>query len=182
MRARARASSRVLTLTGYWCNNLVVEVPLHGLTEDRIDQDCTLLSAVRRLLPASAIATHSGTCAHANGRLFLAVSRQATPGPKAARYQAASHKAARHKAATRGTPAHQSPNRESPNRETQKLGTPNRQTPKLGTVKLGTVKHRSLKLGTVKLGAVKHRSLRRTPPKRETLNRGTSVRVMSTRP
>ena len=157
-------------LTGYWCNNLVVEVPLHGLTEDRIDRNCTLLSAVRRLLPASAIATHSGTCAHANGRLFLAVSRHATPGPKAASHQAASHKAASRKAATRGTPAHQSPNRESPNRETQKLGTPNRQTPKLGTVKLGTlrlgtlklgtVKHRSLKLGTVKLGTVKHRSLR----------------------
>ncbi len=62
-------------LTGYWCDNLVVEVPLHGPTEDRIDRDCTLLSAVRRLLPARAIATHSGTCAHANGRLFLAVSR-----------------------------------------------------------------------------------------------------------
>ncbi len=69
-------------LTGYWCNNLVVEVPLHGRAEDRIDRDCTLLSAVRRLLPASAIATHSGTCAHANGRLFLAVSRHATPRPK----------------------------------------------------------------------------------------------------
>jgi hypothetical protein len=66
-------------LTGYWCNNLVVEVPLHGLTVDRIDRDCTLLSAVRRLLPASAIATHSGTCAHADGRLFLAVPRHTTP-------------------------------------------------------------------------------------------------------
>jgi len=43
---------------------LVVEVPLHGRTEDRIDRDCTLLSAVRRLLPARAVATHSGTCAH----------------------------------------------------------------------------------------------------------------------
>ena len=66
-------------LTGYWCNNLVVEVPLHGLTVDRVDRDCTLLSAVRRLLPASAIATHTGTCTHANGRLFLAVSRHKTP-------------------------------------------------------------------------------------------------------
>jgi hypothetical protein len=66
-------------LTGYWCNNLVVEVPLHGLTVDRIDRDCRLLSAVRRLLPASAIATHSGTCAHADGRLFLAVPRHTTP-------------------------------------------------------------------------------------------------------
>jgi len=154
-------------LTGYWCNNLVVEVPLHGLTEDRIDRDCTLLSAVRRLLPASAIATHSGTCAHANGRLFLAVSRDATSGPKTASHQAASRKAASRKAATRGTPAHKPPNRQ----------TPNRQTPKLGTMKLGT-----LRLGTVKLGTVKHRPLKRTPPKRETLNRGTAVRVMSRRP
>jgi hypothetical protein len=64
-------------LTGYWCNNLVVEVPAHGAPMDEVDRDCTLLSAVRRLLPASAIATHSGTCAHANGRLFLAVSRRA---------------------------------------------------------------------------------------------------------
>ena len=47
-------------LTGYWCNNLVVEVPWHGQTEDRIDRDCTLLSAVRKLLPARAIATHAG--------------------------------------------------------------------------------------------------------------------------
>ena len=92
-------------MTGYWCNNLVVEVPLHGRTEDRVDRDCTLLSAVRRLLPASAIATHSGTCAHANGRLFLAVSRQATPVPKAASYKAASRKAASRKAAAQGRDA-----------------------------------------------------------------------------
>jgi hypothetical protein len=169
-------------LTGYWCNNLVVEVPLHGLTEDRIDRDCTLLSAVRRLLPASAIATHSGTCAHANGRLFLAVSRHATPGPKTASHQAASRKAASRKAATRGTPAHKPPNRQTPNRQTPKLGTLRLGTLRLGTPKLGTVKHRSLELGTVKLGTVKHRPLKRTPPKRETLNRGTAVRVMSRRP
>jgi hypothetical protein len=169
-------------LTGYWCNNLVVEVPLHGLTEDRIDRDCTLLSAVRRLLPASAIATHSGTCAHANGRLFLAVSRHATSGPKTASHQAASRKAASRKAATRGTPAHKPPNHQTPNRQTPKLGTMKLGTMKLGTPKLGTVKHRSLELGTVKLGTVKHRPLKRTPPKRETLNRGTAVRVMSRRP
>ena len=138
-------------LTGYWCNNLVVEVPLHGRTEDRVDRDCTLLSAVRRLLPASAIATHSGTCAHANGRLFLAVSRQATPVPKAASYKAASRKAASRKAPAHKTPAHKSPNRETPNRETPKLRT------------------------------VKHGSLKRTPPKRETLNRGAAARVMSRR-
>jgi hypothetical protein len=163
-------------LTGYWCNNLVVEVPLHGRTEDRIDRDCTLLSAVRRLLPASAIATHSGTCADANGRLFVAVSRHATSAPKAASNKAgsnkaasnkaashktashktashktASHKTASHKAATHKTPAHKSPNRETPNRETPKLR------------------------------AVKHGSLKRRPPKRETLNRRTAVRVMSRR-
>jgi hypothetical protein len=123
-------------LTGYWCNNLVVEVPLHGRTEDRVDRDCTLLSAVRRLLPASAIATHSGTCSHADGRLFLAASRHAAP-----RTETASHGAA-----TRRTPAHKSPNRE---------------TPKLRTVQNG--------------------SLKRPPPKRETLNRGSAVRVMSRR-
>jgi len=133
-------------LTGYWCNNLVVEVPLHGRTEDRVDRDCTLLSAVRRLLPASAIATHSGTCAHADGRLFLAASRHAAP-----RTETASRKAASRKAATRRTPTHKSPNRETPNRETLKLRT------------------------------VRHRSLKRTPPKRETLNRGSAVRVMSRR-
>jgi hypothetical protein len=62
-------------LTGYWCNNLVVETLGHGTTMDRIDRDCALLAAVRRLLPARATATHAGVCAHANGRLFLAVSR-----------------------------------------------------------------------------------------------------------
>jgi hypothetical protein len=65
-------------LTGYWCNNLVVETLSHGPTMDRIDRDCALLTAVRRLLPARATATQAGTCAHANGRLFVAVSR--TPG------------------------------------------------------------------------------------------------------
>jgi hypothetical protein len=138
-------------LTGYWCNNLVVEVPLHGRTEDRVDRDCTLLSAVRRLLPASAIATHSGTCAHADGRLFLAASRHAAPRTETANLRSASHKAASrkaasHKAATRRAPAHKSPNRE---------------TPKLRTVQNG--------------------SLKRPPPKRETLNRGTAARVMSRR-
>jgi hypothetical protein len=63
------------SLTGYWCNNLVVETLSHGTTMDRIDRDCALLAAVRRLLPARATATQAGTCAHANGRLFLAVSR-----------------------------------------------------------------------------------------------------------
>jgi len=143
-------------LTGYWCNNLVVEVPWRGSTLDRVDRNCALLAAVRRLLPARAIATHSGSCAHANGRLFLAVSRQATPVPKAASYKAASRKAASRKAASRKAPAHKTPAHKSPNRET-----PNRETPKLRTVK--------------------HGSLKRTPPKRETLNRGAAARVMSRR-
>jgi hypothetical protein len=107
----ANASKGVLqgfALTGYWCNNLVVEVPLHGLTEDRIDRDCTLLSAVRRLLPARAIATHSGTCAHANGRLFLAVSRHATRTRKA---PSAS------KPETRKAPARKSPKHKTVKRE-----------------------------------------------------------------
>ena len=78
-------------LTGYWCNNLVVEVPWHGRPVDRIDRDCSLLSAVRQLLPASAVATHAGTCAHANDRLFLAATRHA----------ARTHQAAKHKAGAR---------------------------------------------------------------------------------
>ena len=139
-------------VTGYQCHNLVVEVPLHGLTEDRIDRDCALLSAVRRLLPARATATHSGTCAHADGRLFLAASRHAAPRTETASHGAASPKAASRRAATRRTPAHKWPNRETQNRETLKLRT------------------------------VRNRSLKRTPPKRETLNRGTAVRVMSRRP
>jgi hypothetical protein len=62
-------------LTGYECGNLVVEVPSHGLSVERVDRDCALLRAVRRLLPASAIATHSGTCASASARLFVPVPR-----------------------------------------------------------------------------------------------------------
>jgi hypothetical protein len=106
-------------LTGYWCNNLVVEVPLHGRTEDRIDRDCTLLSAVRRLLPASAIATQSGTCAHANGRLFLAASRHATR----------THKTPTHKTPVLKSPAHKSARHKSPRREAPKHGAVKRGTP-----------------------------------------------------
>ena len=152
--ADARAGAGVkqgFDLTGYWCNNLVVEVPLHGPTEDRIDRDCTLLSAVRRLLPASAIATHSGTCAHANGRLFLAVSRHAAQKPKTASRGTASHKTASHKAASPKVATHRTPARKSPKRET-----PSRR-------------------------AVKHESLKRTPPKRGTSDRATPVRGMSGR-
>ena len=88
-------------LTGYGCNNLVVEVLSHGSTLDRIDRDCALFAAVRRLLPARAIATHSGTCEDANGRLFLAVSRHAGQ-----RHRTATEAA--HKAAVRNTPTRRS--------------------------------------------------------------------------
>ena len=93
-------------LTGYGCNNLVVEVLSHGSTLDRIDRDCALFAAVRRLLPARAIATHTGTCEDANGRLFLAVSRHA-----ASRRRAATETA--HKAAARNTPLRVTPTRRS---------------------------------------------------------------------
>jgi hypothetical protein len=83
------------SLTGYWCNNLVVETLSHGTTMDRIDRDCALLAAVRRLLPARATATQAGTCAHANGRLFLAVSRTQTHGTP-------THGTARHTTVKRG--------------------------------------------------------------------------------
>jgi len=115
-------------LTGYWCNNLVVEVPLHGLTEDRIDRDCTLLSAVRRLLPASAIATHSGTCAHASGRLFLAVSR---------------HKTATPKTPTHGTVTHKTPAYETPAHKTATYKTPAYKTPAHKASTHGTVTHKA---------------------------------------
>ena len=89
------------SLTGYWCDNLVVETLSHGATMDRIDRDCALLAAVRRLLPARAIATHAGTCADANGRLFVAVSR---------------HRTLRHRTATRKTPSptHKAPAAKAP--------------------------------------------------------------------
>ena len=101
--ADARADVRTgFALTGYWCNNLVVEVPLHGRPVDRIDRDCTLLSAVRRLLPATAVATHSGTCAHANDRLFLAATRHAARTHQAAKHEAAARKSALRQPARRG--------------------------------------------------------------------------------
>ena len=117
-------------LTGYWCNNLVVEVPWHGLTEDRIDRDCTLLSAVRRLLPARAIATHSGTCAHANGRLFLAVSRHATRTHKApTTSKPEAPKIAGHNAPTPQTPKTPTPTHGTPTHGTVTHKTPTHKTP-----------------------------------------------------
>ena len=113
---------RGFALTGYWCNNLVVEVPLHGLAVARVDRDCSLLAAVRRLLPASAIATHSGTCAHANGRLFLAVAKHrtavhATPKPKTLKHRTLQHPVGRRPAPRHWTLRHQTPKRGAPVRE-----------------------------------------------------------------
>jgi hypothetical protein len=105
-------------LTGYGCNNLVVEVLPHGSTLDRIDRDCALFAEVRRLLPARAITTHAGTCEDANGRLFLAVSRHAAP---------------RHRTATetaRKTEARNTPVRLTPTRRSWRAG-------------LGDARHRS---------------------------------------
>jgi hypothetical protein len=51
-----------LDVIGYGCGELVVEVPSHGPTSQRVDRNCALLSAVRRLIPASATATHSERC------------------------------------------------------------------------------------------------------------------------
>jgi hypothetical protein len=147
-------------LTGYWCNNLVVEVPWHGLTEDRIDRDCTLLSAVRRLLPARAIATHSGTCAHANGRLFLAVSRRATrthkapttskpEAPKIAGHNAPTPKTPTptHGTPTHGTVTHKTPTHKTPGRKSPRRESPRREAPKHKATKHKTLKHGSSKRG-----------------------------------
>jgi hypothetical protein len=121
-------------LTGYWCNNLVVEVLWHGSTQDRIDRNCALLAAVRRLLPARATATRAAICAHANGRLFVAVSRHAIPRRKTATHRppthgtvtdkAAARKAAARKAPTRKAAGHKTPAHKSPRREALKPETP----------------------------------------------------------
>jgi hypothetical protein len=119
-------------LTGYWCNNLVVEVPLDGRTVDRIDRDCALLAAVRRLLPAKAIATHAGTCADANGRLFVAVSR---------------HRTLRHRTAARKTPspthkaAAKTPAPKTPAPKTLAPKSPRREAPRHARVRRGTPIH-----------------------------------------
>jgi hypothetical protein len=138
-------------LTGYWCNNLVVETLSHGTTMDRIDRDCALLAAVRRLLPARATATHAVTCAHANGRLFLAVSRTSThkapthkaPTHKTPRLEAPRHGTARYGAPVRVTPGRGTlgramPARRTPGRGTPGRGTPGRETPGRGTPGSGT--------------------------------------------
>jgi hypothetical protein len=138
-------------LTGYRCNNLVVEVPWHGSTQDRIDRNCALLAAVRRLLPARATATRAAICAHANRRLFVAVSRHAT-----ATHKTATHKTATHKTATHKTPAYK-------------------------TATHATATHKSARREAPKRGRVKRGTLKRGTPKRETLKRETPVRVMSGR-
>lgn len=50
------SAKRGLDVTGYQCGGLVV-ITSKGKTLTRTDRNCTLLSAVRRLLPASATAT-----------------------------------------------------------------------------------------------------------------------------
>jgi hypothetical protein len=104
-------------LTGYWCNNLVVETLSHGAITDRIDRDCALLAAVRRLLPARAAATHAGTCEPANGRLFLAVSRHATRPHKTA-----SHTTVSQKTPVSWSPAPKSARRKSPDARHRVMG------------------------------------------------------------
>jgi hypothetical protein len=81
----------IFRLTGYWCHNLVVVVPARGPALDRIDRYCVLLAAVRRLLPARATATHTGTCVRASERLFLAASKKRAPS-----HRLASHRVLRH--------------------------------------------------------------------------------------
>jgi hypothetical protein len=110
-------------LTGYWCNNLVVETLSHDTTRDRIDRDCALLAAVRRLLPARATATQEGTCAHANGRLFLAVSTHKTPGHKRLRREAPRHGTVKGGAPVRVIPVREMPGRRTPG-GTPRSGTP----------------------------------------------------------
>jgi hypothetical protein len=109
-------------LTGYWCNNLVVETLSHGTTMDRIDRDCALLAAVRRLLPARATATQAGTCAHANGRLFLAVSR--TPRRGTLGRKTSTHKSSTHKTPVPKTPGLKTPGSEAPRHRVVKRGAP----------------------------------------------------------
>lgn len=111
-------------LTGYWCNNLVVETLSHGSTLDRIDRDCALLAAVRRLLPARATATHAGTCAHANGRLFLAVSRtrHGTLGHGTLKRQTPAHKTLGHKRPAPKTFGHKAPAPKTPARRAWSCG------------------------------------------------------------
>jgi hypothetical protein len=140
-------------LTGYWCNNLVVEVPLDGPTVDRIDRDCALLADVRRLLPAKAIATHAGTCADANGRLFVAVSR---------------HRTLRRRTAARKTP---SPTHKAPAAKTRAAKTP---VPKTPAPKAPAVK-------SPRREAPKHARVRRGTPIHVMPGHGTLVRVMPQR-
>ncbi len=87
-------------LTGYWCNNLVVETLSHGTTMDRIDRDCALLAAVRRLLPAR---------------------DRKTPVPKTPGLKTPGSEAPRHRVVKRGAPVrvisgHRTPRPRDPGR------------------------------------------------------------------
>lgn len=53
-----------LDVIGFGCVRLVVEIPSDGVPRQLVDRNCALLSAVRRLIPASATATHALSCAN----------------------------------------------------------------------------------------------------------------------
>jgi hypothetical protein len=57
-------------LDGYGCGSMVVKTPSPGSNGNLIDQNCALLAAVRRVLPASATATDAGACGPASPQLI----------------------------------------------------------------------------------------------------------------
>jgi hypothetical protein len=73
-----------LNVIGYRCGELVVEVPSRGRTSDRVDRNCALLSAVRRLLPARVTEIQPGSCG-GHARLLAGVS---SPGRQGGRDRA----------------------------------------------------------------------------------------------
>jgi hypothetical protein len=68
-----------LNVIGYRCGELVVEVPSRGRTSDRVDRNCALLSAVRRLLPARVTEIQASSCA-GHVRLLAGVSSRGRQG------------------------------------------------------------------------------------------------------
>jgi hypothetical protein len=85
-------SRQGLKVIGYRCGDLVVEVPSRGLSSDRVDRNCALLSAVRRLLPARATELQSSGCPGHDRLLARTSSRKQHgdrdgSGPKTPRHQ-----------------------------------------------------------------------------------------------
>jgi hypothetical protein len=70
---------RRMSVIGYRCGELVVEVPSRGLSSDRVDRNCALLLAVRRLLPARLTEIQAGSCA-GHGRLLAGMSARGRQG------------------------------------------------------------------------------------------------------